>query len=123
MEILAVLKHGKKGWEYWSVSLTITALKDVYIRDARILPPGAEMISGREQIQTFWQQAAVAMGVKSVKRRTVDAEVFGDTAIEIGRAELGTTHSTSPTLDKYVVIWKRKDGAWKWHVDIWNAVS
>jgi ketosteroid isomerase-like protein len=99
------------------------ALKNVYTKNARILPPGAEMITGREQIQTFWQQAAVAMGVKSVQLRTVDAEVFGDTAIEIGRAELGTTHPTSPTAVKYVVIWKREDGAWKWHVDIWTAVS
>jgi ketosteroid isomerase-like protein len=100
-----------------------TALKNVYTKDARILPPGAEMISGREQIQTFWQQAAAAMGVTSVKLRTVDAEILGDTAIEIGRAELGTTHPTSPTVVKYVVIWKREDGAWKWHVDIWNAIS
>ena len=21
---------------------------------------------------------------------------------------------------KYVVVWKRENGAWKWHVDIWN---
>jgi ketosteroid isomerase-like protein len=100
-----------------------SALKNVYTKDARILPPGAEMIGGGDQIQTFWQQAAAAMGVNSVKLRTVDAEVLGDTAIEIGRAELGTTHPTSPMVVKYVVIWKREDGAWKWHVDIWNAVS
>jgi ketosteroid isomerase-like protein len=100
-----------------------TALKNVYTSNARILPPGAEMITGLEQIQSFWQQAAAAMGVKSVKLRTVDAEVIRDTAIEIGRAELGTAHPTSPILIKYVVIWKREDGAWKWHVDIWNAVS
>ena len=100
-----------------------SALKNVYTNDARILPPGAEIISGREQIQSFWQQAAATMGVKSVKLRTVDAEVVGDTAIEIGRAELGTAHSTSPTVVKYVVIWKREEGAWKWHIDIWNAVA
>jgi ketosteroid isomerase-like protein len=61
---------------------------NVYTTDARILPPGAEMVTGREQIQAFWQQAATAMGVESVKLQTVDAEVLGDTAIEIGRAEL-----------------------------------
>jgi len=99
------------------------ALKNVYTADARILPPGSEMVTGREPIQKFWKQAAEVMGVKSAKLRTLNAEVLGDTAIEIGRAELGTAHPTSPTVVKYVVIWKREDGAWKWHVDIWNAIS
>ena len=63
------------------------------------------------------------MDVKSAKLLTIDAEVLDDTVIEIGRAELATAHHTSPTVVKYVVIWKREDGAWKWHVDIWNAVS
>jgi ketosteroid isomerase-like protein len=100
-----------------------TALKNVYTKDARILPPGAEMVTGLEQIQAFWQQAAASRGVESVKLETIDAEILGDTAIEIGRAELRTSHPASPTLVKYVVVWKRKDNAWKWHVDIWNAMS
>jgi ketosteroid isomerase-like protein len=100
-----------------------TALKNVYTEQSRILPPGAEMVTGREQIQAFWQQAAAAMGVESVKLETVDAEILGDTAIEIGRAELRTSHPASPTVVKYVVVWKREDNAWKWHVDIWNAMS
>jgi ketosteroid isomerase-like protein len=100
-----------------------TALKNVYTTNARILPPGSEMVTGREHIQNFWQRAATAMGVKSAKLLTIDAEILDDTVIEIGRAELSTAHPTSPTIVKYVVVWKREDGAWKWHVDIWNAVS
>jgi ketosteroid isomerase-like protein len=30
------------------------ALDDIYTRGARILPPGAPMISGREAIKKFW---------------------------------------------------------------------
>src|SRR5215475_472303 len=30
------------------------ALDNIYTRDARILPPGAPMISGREAIKKFW---------------------------------------------------------------------
>ena len=26
------------------------------------------------------------------------------------------------TIAKYVVHWKQEDGAWKWHIDIWNPV-
>jgi hypothetical protein len=24
---------------------------------------------------------------------------------------------------KYVVVWKREDDLWKWHIDIWNPNS
>ena len=97
-----------------------SALERVYTKQARILPPGAEMIAGRDEIQAFWQQAAVAMGVKAIKLQTVSVEQVGDMAFEIGRAELD---AASPMTVKYVVVWKREDGAWKWDVDIWNPVS
>jgi ketosteroid isomerase-like protein len=35
------------------------ALDEIYTVDARILPPGADLIEGRENIKGFWQ-AAVA---------------------------------------------------------------
>ncbi len=97
-----------------------SALERVYTREARILPPGAEMIAGLEGIQAFWQQAAAAMGVKSIKLQTVSVEQVGETAFEIGRAELD---AASPMTVKYVVVWKREDDVWKWDVDIWNPNS
>lgn len=59
------------------------------------------------------------MGIKSATLRTVDVEELGDTAFKIGRAELAIANASSPTA----VIWKREEGVWKWHVDIWNPVS
>lgn len=101
------------------------ALDRVYTRGARILPPGAEMISGLDQIRAFWKQAATAMGVTSLKLTTVDVEFLGETAVEIGRATISTSQSGVPGSAevKYVVVWKREDGSWKWHTDIWNPVS
>jgi ketosteroid isomerase-like protein len=97
------------------------ALDRVYTRDARVMPPGAEMVRGREQAKTFWQQAVAALGVTAIALRIVELELHGDTAVEIGRAEIKTG---SGAIDvKYVVVWKQEDGAWKWHIDIWNPVS
>jgi ketosteroid isomerase-like protein len=94
-------------------------LDRVYTADARILPPGAPMIAGRENIKEFWKQAIAALGVKSAKLATVDAEMTGDSVVEIGKADLVVADGSSVTL-KYVVHWKQEDGLWKWHVDIWN---
>ncbi|HEY2013390.1 MAG TPA: DUF4440 domain-containing protein [Bryobacteraceae bacterium] len=99
-----------------------SALARVYTKNATILPPGAEMITGLEPIQDFWKQAAVALAVTSVRLESVSVEVLGDTAYEIGRAEI-TRSEAEAMIVKYVVVWKQDDGAWKWHVDIWNPVS
>lgn len=62
------------------------------------------MITGRDQIRAFRQQAALTLGLTSVQLKTVDMEFLGDTAIEIGRATLATGQST-PMEVKYVVVW------------------
>jgi ketosteroid isomerase-like protein len=98
-------------------------LDRVYTRDARILPPGAEMIAGRENIKGFWRSAVDGMGVSAVKLETVEFNSVGDTGFEIGRGTLEFASGAAPLGVKYVVVWKREDGAWKWHVDIWNTLS
>ena len=98
------------------------ALDRVYTAHARILPPEAPMIEGREQIKAFWSQAITSMGVTSAKLTTVDAEEAGDGVIEIGRVVLSL--EAGPTANvKYVVHWQQEDGAWKWNIDIWNSTQ
>ena len=99
----------------------IAALERIYTADARVLPPGAEMISGRIAIQQFWTAAIQGLGLKRAVLTTIDATPTGDGVVEIGRADLGTTSGSVSA--KYVVFWKQEGGHWKWHVDIWNLNS
>jgi ketosteroid isomerase-like protein len=99
----------------------VETLDSVYTAEARILPPGSEMIAGRENIKLFWKAAIDAMNVAAVRLETLHFELMGDTGYEIGRATLEFAAAAAPPATvKYVVIWKQEDGAWKWHVDIWN---
>jgi ketosteroid isomerase-like protein len=97
-----------------------SALDQVYTATARILPPGAEMVTGMENIRAFWAQAAAALGVTSIQLKTVELELLGETAVEIGRALIET--ASGEVAMKYVVVWKREGGRWKWDIDIWNPV-
>ena len=100
------------------------ALNRVYTADARILPPGAPMVTGRENIKAFWKGAIESLNVASVKLETVNFQPLGDGGVEIGRATLAfRAASTPPAEVKYVVVWKREDGCWKWDIDIWNPNS
>lgn len=97
-----------------------------YIEDARVLPPGGAMVSGRQAIQQFWQ-GVMGMGVREVDLRTQEVEASGDLAYEIGSATLRIEPAGgSPTTDtvKYVVVWQRRAGeSWQLAVDIWNSTT
>jgi ketosteroid isomerase-like protein len=95
------------------------ALEQVYTPDAQILPPGTDMIQGVAAIKNFWLQAISSLDVQDASLDTVSAESTGDTVVEIGKAALSLAGGQVVPV-KYVVHWKRHDGAWKWHTDIWN---
>lgn len=99
------------------------ALDQIYTSDARILPPGAPMISGREAIRKFWADMVTGANAKSAVLRSMDVMPSGDGAVEIGKAVLTIEPAGQAETQleaKYVVFWKQEDGRWKWHVDIWN---
>jgi ketosteroid isomerase-like protein len=99
------------------------ALDHVYTLGARILPPGAPMISGREEIKAFWAGMVQSTNAKSVTLSSVEVIPAGDGIVEIGRATLTFAGSPDALEAKYVVYWRQEDGRWKWDVDIWNPNS
>ena len=101
----------------------IDRLDAVYTESAAILPPDSEIIRGRESIKQFWSKVILEAGLTDAPLTTVEAEMLGDAAYELGAARLtfqgeaGASHISA----KYIVIWKQDaDGSWKWHRDIWN---
>jgi ketosteroid isomerase-like protein len=106
--------------------LNLAALDDVYAADARILPPGAPMVAGREAIKQFWAAMIQAVNAKSAELASVEIMPAGDGVVEIGRATLTLEPEPGTTAQmeaKYVVYWRQESGRWKWHVDIWNQNS
>ena len=102
------------------------ALDDIYTTDARILPPGGPMISGREAIKSFWSSLIESMNARSAELASIDVMPAGDGVVEIGRATLKVESDGQAVTEmevKYVVYWREEDGRWKWHVDIWNQNS
>jgi ketosteroid isomerase-like protein len=96
------------------------AAREVYTKNARVLPPGAPMVEGREAVAEFWTAAAAQLGIKQVRLETVELDAHAGHAHEIGRAHL-TLASGETAIGKYVVLWKQEDGDWRWDVDIWNT--
>ena len=96
------------------------AAAEIYAEDAHLLPPGAEMIQGRENIQKYWQ--AAMEGVQDVKLTAEDVEALSDEAVrEIGSFSLKTKgEQAQEVIGKYVIIWEKDGDEWQAKTDIWN---
>ena len=103
------------------------ALASLYSDDATLMPPNHSMVSGRPEIQTWFEQAFQRS--RSVRIVPIQSKIVGDQAFQVGtftskaksiegsslvqEADVGVTA-------KYVLILKSCAGEWKIQYDIWN---
>lgn len=109
------------------------ALGAMYTNDAVILPPGANIIMGRGNIQSYWEKMAAEMA--DVEFETVNVAALGTEAIrEIGRFRMRAKPAPAALEDqgapdaqqraaKYVFVWQKVGGDWKVAASIWNRMG
>lgn len=91
-----------------------------YARDAQLLPPNSDIISGQTNIEAFWK-GILQTGVKGVKLETLEIAGTHDMAHEIGKFTILGENEQVLDSGKYIVLWMLEDGKWKLHRDIWNS--
>ena len=118
--VLAAMRRANSLFEAEVVGkCNIDALDLIYTANARVLPPGAPMIVGREGIKAFWKHAIESLGVQKAVMTGLEAEEFEDRIVEIGKAQLELASGQTVEV-KYVVVWRIEGEHWKWAIDIWN---
>jgi ketosteroid isomerase-like protein len=91
-----------------------------YTAGAQLFPVNMGQVTGRENIQGFWQ-AVMDMGIKAARLETVELDVLGETVIEVGEYTLMGGKEQVLDKGKYLVVWKTEQGQWKLHRDIWTT--
>ena len=94
---------------------------EVYTERAEIEPPNEPTQEGKPAIQAYWKHL-MDCGVKHAHMKTVELEPHGNTAYEVGEYQFESENGQIFDEGKYVIIWKREQGDWKWHRDIWNSI-
>lgn len=92
------------------------ALTNLYADDARLYPPDAPPITGRDAIHAYFTQM-LSEGPYTVTLTTNDVIIpeSGEIAIELGSSE-------DPSgSGKYVSVYQNIDGSWKVISDTWNT--
>jgi uncharacterized protein (TIGR02246 family) len=99
------------------------AIAGFYTENAKMLPPDASEVAGREAIQKFWQ-SWIDDGLKNLTLEASDVEADGDLAYEIGEFSIqapAANDAMATATGNYLVVWKRGSGGdWQLHVDTWN---
>ena len=105
---------------YVSKGDSIGLATNVYTMDAKFMSPNNTSAEGRAAITT-----AVAgifnAGITGIK--LTSREIWGDeqSITEEGTFELNTKDGTIVDKGKYLVLWKKEDGKWKLHRDMFNS--
>ena len=97
-----------------------SGLADCYTADAKVLPPNTDEVSGRSAIAQFWQ-AVMDSGVKEAKLETGEVDANSETAVEVSKFSLHGANGDTLDSGKYIVVWKKDNGNWKLHRDIFNS--
>ncbi len=108
-EFMAALKRGDAA-----------TLASFYTTTARLMPPNSDFMIGREAIQGFWQ-AVINMGVKAAQMDIIEVDKCADTVIEMSTFKMLGEAGQELDAGKYIVIWKKEDGQWRLHRDIFNS--
>ena len=93
---------------------------DLYTDDGQLLPPGSEIVTGRDAIAEFWIGLG-DMGVETIEIEPLEVEEYGSAASRVGHATLLGADGEVTDRVKFVELWHATDGDWRIHRDIWNS--
>lgn len=101
------------------------SLANAYCEDGIILPPGADIIKGREAIKKRWILPE-GVAVPYHKITPTEINIMGDYAYDIGYYEGKSIRKDKSEVSwkgKYLIVWKKEDGDWKIYADAWNRIN
>ncbi len=94
------------------------AIAAMMTEDGAVLAPNADPIVGREAIEAYWAEL-IAAGLKGALV-PVEVHTDGDLGYKQGTYEL-TMDGEVVDHGKWIEVWKRVEGEWLLHRDIYNS--
>lgn len=119
-EAVEAIKAVNQQFQDYVAEGNVDAIAMLYTEDGMFMQPNANPFVGHEAIKEAIA-GMIATGVGAVRLTSDELQVFGDTAHEVGRYVLETADGDHIDHGKYICIWKRINGEWRLHRDIFNS--
>jgi uncharacterized protein (TIGR02246 family) len=109
----------EQGWQTAYNAGDAAALSALYTSDGKLLPPGAEPVSGAAAMKAFFTKD-LANGAK-MTLTTSDVVGLGDFATATGGWVAQGADGKHLDHGSYMTLYKKVDGGWKIYRDTWNS--
>lgn len=100
-------------------------IRALHASDAVVMPANGPAARGGDAIVEMWSGLMNTPGMRlDIQPSSFDFSSGGDMAYELGTYTLQVpVEGGEPMRDtgKYLVLWEKRDGAWKVVADIWNS--
>jgi uncharacterized protein (TIGR02246 family) len=120
------IRKGDAEWSHAAEAKDLEKTVSFYAEDGSVLPFGAPIATGKEQVRQVWSHLMSLPGFSLTFAPTkVQVAKAGDLAYDVGTFALKLNDAqgnATTTPGKYVVVWKKQaDGKWKAVADIFNT--
>lgn len=113
------LRAMRDAWQSAFESGDAEALAALYTADGAVLPPNGETVTGRPAIAAYWNDFSAA-GLGGVIEDT-EADAQGDLGYKGGAYTITDANGNTVDEGKYIEVWRRVNGKWQLHRDIFNS--
>jgi ketosteroid isomerase-like protein len=97
-----------------------TAYGNCYTKDAQLFVPNMERMTGKGAAMAFFNGGR-AWGIRGGTLTTEEVVGGPEVVGEIGKYVITDSAGKAMDKGKYIVLWKKEEGKWKMHRDIWNS--
>ena len=117
--VRAGIDKAVQAWQKAFNAGDIPAVAAFYTKDALLMPPGADAVTGPEGVQGAF--AGIAKTREQMQLTTTDVTGSGTTALETGKWVMTSQDGKHLDHGNYLVFYKKEGGRWKIYRDIWNS--
>jgi ketosteroid isomerase-like protein len=118
--VRAAIEAGNKKFADGAAKHDAALIAKAYTEDAEAFPPNSEVVKGRPALQKLWQ-SVLDSGIAAIELKTTEVEAESNLAYEVGTYAMKTKEGNVADRGKYCVVWKRVNGQWLLHRDIWTT--
>lgn len=115
----AEIEKASKAWEKAFNAADIPAVAAFYTKDALLMAPGADPVTGPDGVRTAL--APIAQSRDQIQLTPTDVTGTGTGALETGKWVMTSKDGKHLDHGVYLVFYKKAGGTWKIYRDIWNS--
>jgi uncharacterized protein (TIGR02246 family) len=118
--VRAAIEAGNKKFVNGAAKGDASIIGSAYTADGEAFPPNSDVVRGRAAIEKMWK-SVLDSGITGIELATTEVESQGPLAYEVGTYVMKLKDGKVADRGKYCVVWKKVNGQWLLHRDIWTT--